>query len=55
MHSWESRVFKETYHCTALEKLSQEDSEDLVLFGDVTTKELVMCLGVCCKGLLALE
>jgi hypothetical protein len=55
LHRYESHVCKQSYHCRPLEKLSKEHSEDLVLFGDVTTKELVVLLGVGSKGLLALE
>ena len=46
---------KETSHGLPSEKLSEEHSEDLVLFGDVTTKELAAFLGVGSKSLLALE
>ena len=42
-------------HRTRLENVPQKNSEDLVLFGDVTTKELVVRLCVDSKGFLAFK
>jgi hypothetical protein len=60
VHPQGPSALEETYHRTpsendSLEQLTKQNSEDLILFGEVSTKELLICLGVCSKGLLVLK
>lgn len=55
-----SSALEETYHSIlrangSLEQLTKQNSEDLILLGEVSTEELLVCLGVCSQGLLVLE